>query len=1277
MTDDLKHIDGEAVVESAVDVFGDVSFHGHKNYTVEQLVGGGYVALWSDDNSAIMGQVYGAEGVDLGGSIETDDTVTGGPAMLSAEGAYPDVAALSDGGFVGAWLNDKVIEYRIMGSDENDGWVLDINMSDIENIGNVGEPSVSALTDGGFVVTWAMVTNSASQNPVNPDISTPDISQPEINKPDLYLQRFAANGDAVAQIQEIPVPDYDLSPDITALPDGGYVLVWNNDTYSDAGSNADSNAGPKFTPIPVQRYDEYNTLAFSTVLLVPRSDYYQTPEITGLTSGGFIVSFAASGSDFGTGTKIHMYDNQNIEIDHFNLGGLVGVEGTTVPQVSALWNGGFIVTWSVNGGAPDVGELGYVRPEIYAQRFDASGQAVDKAPLNLSDLNISVSDSNQIDFGPDNQDGDSSSNNNGDVTEGTADSIDADMDQQQAYVDVNSWITTEDTFDLKDILQEGPLVGTGKISKAIREIFVSKTDKLGRFFASEEPIRNNSVIYVMALYVDQSGYLQFGPIAGLVFLDLNGDLTLTFEEPLVQAVTLSSAFGDLGVSLEIPNDEPGEVTLSTEASIILYDGEALQAYFEQLQNNPQASELSAIVLPDAQGEAITKEGSIELVLEDPDAPNGIVIEEYSVDDKGFIGSENGVFYFAEDAEVGSADQASETAGPLQIDVSYSISAALFSTGSDTTHISASGTSASGSSGSGGTDVAGAYSLFSDPIDTGPAVYGSSGSGDTGSSSTEQVNTQGNEEPPSDETVSATAITEITVELVAIQDINFQGVAGELGERVDLVFKKGVEINPAGDQVSFYIDGEGNLRGEGPDTTKITAELMRSEDGNRITLKFVDGQSGPQMMGKLELESLLKTVLPKHSDVDFDIKITVETTFYGDEYNVLGTASNVDSYTISVDAVADRGMLELTDGVQPDVNAHITISVGVSFDDYADGSEDHAVVLNNVPVEWILLSDSLLISGPTAVPDYPGLVSYQFDVSDLVDAGDGSASLPIEFAPQNWAPPCGEVGPDHGEGNAGGNTGGGSGGNHAEIEVQAIATEANLSGDDYHYGNNVATTVNYFTVNPDACPLFEDENDSGETGPVNIVHLGAGNDTFDDHSPGAEIDLVDGAEGNDTIWTGGGDDILFGAEGNDKLYGEGGNDYLIGGAGDDILRGGSGADGFVFTSDDLGGSDIIRDFRAEQGDTLDLMDLLVDDGSLWTDGGTTSGDNSELATALESYLDISSDGTDTTIVVDADGSEPGTDVATITLQNVDLTLGGSISGHDMIKSLLDNDNLVID
>ncbi|MEH6631110.1 MAG: type I secretion C-terminal target domain-containing protein [Halopseudomonas aestusnigri] len=1273
MTDDLKHIDGEAVVDSAVDVFGDVSFSAHKNYTVEQLAGGRYVALWSDDNSAIMAHVYGAD-IDLSGSIDTDgsDDAAAGPTMLSAEGDYPNIAALSEGGFVAAWLNDKVIEYRIIGSNENDGWVLDINMSDIENIGNVEAPSVTALTDGGFVVTWAMATNSASQHPVNPennipDISTPNISTPEFNKPDLYLQRFAANGDAVAQIQEIPVPDYDLSPDVTALPDGGYVLVWNNDTYSNAGSNADSNAGPKFTPIPVQRYDEYNTLAFSTVLLVPRSDYYQTPEITGLTSGGFIVSFAASGSDFGTGTKIHMYDNRNVEVDHFNLTGLVGVEGTTVPQVSALWNGGFIVTWGVSGGNSEVSDLGYTKPEIYAQRFDANGQAVDKAPLNISYLNISTADNSQTDPGPDNQDGDSSSNNNSDTAESTADNIDvdidADRDLQQAYVDVNSWITTEDTFGLKDILHEGPLVNTGKISKAIQDIFVSKADKLGRFFANEEPIRNNSVIYVMALYVDQTGYFQFGPIAGLVFLDLKGDLTLTFEEPLVQAVTLSSAFGELGVSLEILDEELSEVTLTTEASIVLYDGEALQAYFEQLQTNPETLENSEIFLPNGNGETLIKEGSIELVGESPDALNGIVVEEYSVEDRGFINAENGVFYFAEDGVVDSTNQASGSDGPLQIDVSYTISAA--------TSLSSSGTSspASGSSdaGSVGADAAGSYSIFSYP-----APYGSGYSGNTGPGPAQQGNTQNNEDQPLDETVSATAITEITVELVAIQDINYQGVDGEQGEHVDLAFKQGVEINPAGDQVSFYIDEEGNLRGEGPDTTKITAELMRSEDGNRITLKFVDGQSGPQMVGKLELESLLKTVLPKHSDVDFDIKVTVETTFYNDDYNVLGTASNVDSYTISVDAVADRGTIEIADaqdGVQPDVNAHITISVDVSFDDYADGSEDHTVVLNNVPAEWALLSDSLLISGPTADPDYPDLVSYQFDVSDLVDAGNGSASLPIEFDPQNWTPPCGnhsgdqDAGPDHVEGN----TGGGSGGNHAEIEVLAIATEANLSGDDYTYGNNVATTVNYFTVNSDECSLFEDEN-----GSANVVELSAGNDTFDDHGPGAEIDLVDGAEGNDTIWTGGGDDILFGAEGNDKLYGEGGDDYLIGGAGDDILRGGSGADGFIFTGDDLGGSDVIRDFRAEQDDTLVLMDLLVDDGSL-----STAGDNSELATALESYLEISSDGTNTTIVVDADGSDPGTDVATITLQNVDLTLGGTVSNHDAIQSLLDNDNLVID
>ncbi|MEO6681087.1 MAG: LapA family giant adhesin, partial [Pseudomonas sp.] len=86
------------------------------------------------------------------------------------------------------------------------------------------------------------------------------------------------------------------------------------------------------------------------------------------------------------------------------------------------------------------------------------------------------------------------------------------------------------------------------------------------------------------------------------------------------------------------------------------------------------------------------------------------------------------------------------------------------------------------------------------------------------------------------------------------------------------------------------------------------------------------------------------------------------------------------------------------------------------------------------------------------------------------------------------------------------------------------------------------------------------------------------------------DTLLGGAGNDILFGQGGNDTLDGGKGNDILLGGTGNDTLIGGSGNDILIGGSGADTFVWKAGDTG-SDVIKDFKASEGDRIDLRDLL--------------------------------------------------------------------------------------
>ncbi|AEV60239.1 LapA family giant adhesin [Pseudomonas ogarae] len=86
------------------------------------------------------------------------------------------------------------------------------------------------------------------------------------------------------------------------------------------------------------------------------------------------------------------------------------------------------------------------------------------------------------------------------------------------------------------------------------------------------------------------------------------------------------------------------------------------------------------------------------------------------------------------------------------------------------------------------------------------------------------------------------------------------------------------------------------------------------------------------------------------------------------------------------------------------------------------------------------------------------------------------------------------------------------------------------------------------------------------------------------------DTLLGGAGNDIIFGQGGNDTLNGGKGNDILLGGTGNDTLIGGQGNDTLIGGLGGDTFVWKSGDTG-TDVIKDFKASEGDRIDLRDLL--------------------------------------------------------------------------------------
>jgi large repetitive protein len=183
-------------------------------------------------------------------------------------------------------------------------------------------------------------------------------------------------------------------------------------------------------------------------------------------------------------------------------------------------------------------------------------------------------------------------------------------------------------------------------------------------------------------------------------------------------------------------------------------------------------------------------------------------------------------------------------------------------------------------------------------------------------------------------------------------------------------------------------------------------------------------------------------------------------------------------------------------------------------------------------------------------------------------------------------------------------------------------------------------------------------DGTQTGDSIITHTGEF--TYNDGSKGQVVDVgfnvQDGVTGHIGTTMTGSDmaDVLYGTSRNDTISGGAGNDILMGGKGHDLLTGGAGADTFVLNK--VGeGVDTIADYKAADGDKLDISDLL-------SQSAYHAGDN------LTSFLRI--DAATGDVHFDATGK------GAFDNHNVVARLDG-ISSIDVISVILDDDNNQVD
>ncbi len=261
---------------------------------------------------------------------------------------YPDVAALTDGGYVIAY-NSFVIGPTESGvyfqRYDSNGDKVGGETAAMSQAG-VGEgiPSVIGLSDGGFMIIWDAVSPN------------------NIAYAGVIGQRFDANGEKVGT--DFKISTYELGSqfnvDLVELQGGGFIFTWQSD-----GQDGDSSG------VYGQMLDaSLNPIGVEFQISTYTAGYQGSAKVTALTDGGFVVSWYSSDQNNGqAGVYTQRFDASGVAVGSETLVNTDPTFSASNPAITALETGGYVITWTSNGG--DGSQSG-----IMAQIYDAAGAAV-------------------------------------------------------------------------------------------------------------------------------------------------------------------------------------------------------------------------------------------------------------------------------------------------------------------------------------------------------------------------------------------------------------------------------------------------------------------------------------------------------------------------------------------------------------------------------------------------------------------------------------------------------------------------------------------------------------------------------------------------------------------------------------------------------------------------------------------------------------------------------------------------------------------------------------
>ena len=369
--------------------------------SVSGLEGGGYVVTWTDHVGNIQFQRYDSAGALVG----AESQVAAPLPFRALESSSVD--GLADGGFVVVWTDSGSGEQRIYRRQYDvSGAPIDagaqVNLYDNDR---QFDARVAALEGGGYVISWRSIGQDGSESGV-------------------YAQLYDASGGRVGGETRVNsfTSGTQYDPDIVALKDGGYLIVWVSlgqnpeSTYSTYAQRFDAAGAPLggemlmapgLFPSITQLADGTLILALQTpddIIYFERFDLSGTPigsarvdlsvfasdllthQVVALADGGFAIAYTynrVDGSGYGVFTK--QYDATGTPIGGRTQVNTYSTSNQNHPAIAALDGGGYVVVWDSN--LQDGSDLG-----VYSQRFGPTLQAIEQNDLSLT-INVDDPDS--------------------------------------------------------------------------------------------------------------------------------------------------------------------------------------------------------------------------------------------------------------------------------------------------------------------------------------------------------------------------------------------------------------------------------------------------------------------------------------------------------------------------------------------------------------------------------------------------------------------------------------------------------------------------------------------------------------------------------------------------------------------------------------------------------------------------------------------------------------------------------------------------------------------